>query len=384
MILHVDMDAFYASIEQLDDPTLKGKSVIVGGMSNRSVVSAASYEARKFGVHSAMPIYKARQMCPDAIFRPPRMKRYKELSKQIMAILHNLSPVVEQISIDEAYVDITGCERLQGDPFQIATELKMEIRQKVHLNCSIGIAPNKFLAKIASDMDKPDGLKIIMPNEARQFIKSMPVGNVPGVGKKMKRQLDYLGIFTLNDVCHYPEDVLIKKLGKFGKRLNELSSCIDSSQVMAVSDRKSVSSELTLSLDTADKRLLENHILGFSEDIGRELRMLDVKAKTIMLKIKHSDFKQISRRVTLKKPTNSSEIIFIEAKKMLEKYTLKKKVRLIGVGATGFVKSEIYAQMDIFNSQKAVDDNWERIDRVIDKIEKKYGNNIVKRASLRK
>ena len=384
MILHVDMDAFYASVEQLDDPKLKGKCVIVGGTSNRSVVSAASYEARKFGVHSAMPTYKARQMCPDAVLCPPRMRRYKELSKQIMAILKKLSPLVEPVSIDEAYVDIAGCERLHGDPLSIATKLKNEIRQRVHLNCSIGVAPNKFLAKIASDMDKPDGLKIIMPEEALHFIKSLSVSNVPGVGKKMKRQLDHLGIITLNDVGKYSEDVLIKKMGKFGKRLTELSACIDHSHVISEVNRKSVSCEETLAQDTEDRRLLENHILRFSGVVGRELRILGIKAKTIILKIKHIDFQQFSRRVTLEKPTQSSDIIFNEAAKLLKKYNLKKKVRLIGIGASGFVSAETFEQMDIFNDQKKRDDNWERVDHVIDKIEKKYGNDMVKRASLRK
>jgi DNA polymerase-4 len=378
------MDAFYASVEQLDDPKLKGKCVIVGGTSNRGVVSAASYEARKFGVHSAMPIYQARQICPDAVFRTPRMKRYKELSNQVMAILKNLSPLVEPVSIDEAYVDITGCERLHGDPLNIAIKLKEKIRQRIHLKCSIGVAPNKFLAKIASDMDKPDGLKIIMNEEALQFIKSLPASKVPGVGKQMKKQLDHLGIITLNDVGKYPEDVLIKKLGKFGKRLTELSACIDPSHVIPEIDRKSASCEETLARDTEDRDLLENYILRFSEAVGRELRMSGVKAKTIILKIKHIDFQQVSRRVTLEKPTQSSDIIFAEASKLLRQYDLKKKVRLIGVGASRFVSAEIFTQLDIFNDQKKRNNNWEMIDRVIDKIEKKYGNDIVKRASLHK
>ncbi|MCJ7772918.1 MAG: DNA polymerase IV, partial [Desulfobacterales bacterium] len=286
MILHVDMDAFFASVEQLDDSKLIGKCVIVGGMSNRSVVSAASYEARAFGVHSAMPMYRARQMCPEAIILPPRMKRYKDLSRQIMAILKNLSPLVEPVSIDEAYVDITGCERLHGDLLSIASNLKQEIRNTVHLNCSIGVAPNKFMAKIASDMDKPDGLKIITHEEASTFIKSLPVSKVPGVGKKAKRELDHLGIITLSDVSNFPEDVLIKKMGKFGKRLTELSACIDRSQVTPRSYRKSVSCEETLAWDTEDENLLENLILRFSAAVGKELRMLGVRAKTINLRIK--------------------------------------------------------------------------------------------------
>ncbi len=384
MILHIDMDAFFASVEQLDNPELIGKCVIVGGMSNRSVVSAASYEARKFGVHSAMPMYKARQMCPDAVFLPPRMKRYKELSRQIMAILKNLSPLVEPISIDEAYVDLTGCERLHGDPLTISNKLKQEIRTKVHLNCSVGVAPNKFMAKIASDMNKPDGLKIIMPEEAPEFIKSLPVSNVPGVGTKMKNQLHHLGIIILNDVANYPEGLLIKKLGKFGKRLIELSACIDRSCVVAESCRRSVSCEETLAYDTKDRNLLRKYVLRFSEAVGKELRMLGMKAKTIHLKIKHADFQQVTRGVTIEKQTQASEIIFSEAIQLLNNYPLEKEVRLIGVGASGLVPMGTYTQMDLFNELKKRDDNWERLDRVMDKIEKKYGNNIVRRASLSK
>jgi len=296
--------------------------------------------------------------------------------------LKDISPLVEPVSIDEAYIDITGCEILHGNPLNIATKLKQEVRKKVRLDCSIGVAPNKFMAKIASDMDKPDGLKIIMPDEAKQFIKSLSVDKVPGVGKKMKRRLNYLGIITLNDVGNYPKDDLIKKIGKFGKRLIELSACIDDSHVISGVYRKSVSCEETLSLDTEDRNLLENYILGFSDAIGKELRMLGVSAKIIILKIKHIDFKQVSRRVTLKKPTQSSEVIFIEATRLLKQYKFKKKIRLIGVGTSGFVSGETYMQMNLFNEPNKKDTNWERVDRVIDKIGKKFGNNIVKRASL--
>lgn len=385
MILHVDMDAFYASVEQMDNPKLLGKCVIVGGMSNRGVVSAASYEARKFGVHSAMPVYKARQLCPEGIFLPPRIKRYKEVSNQVMDIFKGVSPLVEPVSIDEAYIDISGCERLHGNPLTIAIQLKNDIKNKVHLNCSVGVAPNKFMAKIASDMNKPDGLKVITPEAAPQFIESLPIDNVPGVGKKMKRQLDRLGIITLKDVEDYTENVLINRLGKFGKRLMELSACIDCSHVNPESNRKSVSCEETLNQDTEDKDVLKNYILKFSQTVAKELRRMEFQARTIQLKMKHVDFKQISRSVTLGRPTQSSKTIYAEALTLLNNYILEKKVRLIGVGASGFVSMRNQMQLDMFNESTRRDNaNWERVDRVIDKIEKKYGENMIRRASLRK
>jgi len=378
------MDAFYASVEQLDNPKLIGKCVVVGGMSNRGVVSAASYEARAFGVRSAMPIYKAKQICPDAVFLPPRMKRYKELSERIITILKSVSPLVEPVSIDEAYVDITGCERLYGNPLRIATRIKQEIQNKIHLKCSIGVAPNKLLAKVASDMDKPNGLKIILPEEVPDFIKTLPVSKVPGVGKKLNKQLTDLGIQCLGDLNLYAEDALRRRLGKFGERLIELSACVDRSQVVPESERKSVSCEETLREDTWDALLLEKCILRFSGTVGKELRRLDVRAKTIHLKIKHSDFRQIARSVTIQHPTNSSETIFHEAKKLLKKYRLTSKVRLIGVGASGFIHMKTYSQMSLFTDSENKDGHWECVDSVVDTIEKKYGDHIISRASLRK
>ncbi|MBT8356762.1 MAG: DNA polymerase IV, partial [Deltaproteobacteria bacterium] len=241
MILHIDMDAFFASVEQLDNPDLKGKCIIVGGRSNRGVVSAASYEARKYGVRSAMPIFMAKRKCPQGVFVFPRIKRYKEVSKEIMKLFCEFSPLVEPVSIDEAYVDIAGGARLFGSPVQIGMHIKEQIKKKVNLTCSVGIAPNKFLAKIASDMEKPDGLFIILPEEAHQFIQSLPIKKVPGIGKKTGESLENMSIATLGDVKQYPEKILLKRLGKFGKRLVELSNCIDHSSVTPFAQRKSVS-----------------------------------------------------------------------------------------------------------------------------------------------
>ena len=336
MILHVDMDAFYASVEELDNPQLKGKCVIVAGQSERSVVSAANYEARKFGVHSAMPLFQARERCPGAIFLPPRMGRYKELSAKFMSVLREFSPLVEPVSIDEAYVDITGCERLFGGVGKIALTIKKRIKERLSLVCSLGVAPNKFLAKIASDMDKPDGLTIIMPEHVEQFINSLPIHKVPGVGKNTHDKLQLLGIETLGDVKKIPEKILIKKLGKFGHRLTELADGIDRSAVIPLSETKSVSAEETLPEDIDDKQVLKKYILGQVEKIGRELRKLKIKARTVSIKIKHSDFKQVTRSVTIKNPTQSSEVIIRKAFQLLENYHSPRRESLVfETGMTG-------------------------------------------------
>jgi len=382
MILHIDMDAFYASVEQLDNPGLKGKCVIVGGQSNRSVVSAASYEARKYGVRSAMPIFMAKLKCPEGVFVPPRIERYKEVSKEIMKLLCDFSPLVEPVSIDEAYIDITGGERLLGSPEQVGIHIKEKIKKRVNLTCSVGIAPNKFLAKIASDMDKPDGLFIIMPDEAHEFIKSLPINKVPGIGKKTGSCLENLGITTLGDVKKYREKMLLEKLGKSGKRLVELAACIDNSPVTPFTQRKSVSTEHTLAEDTRDPAILKKFLLKHSEDVGRELRKLEVKAKTITLKLKHSDFKQITRSSTIDNPTQSSETIYSTASKLLLKYRLKTKIRLIGIGASGFVTSAMPFQMELFERKAKKGNNWEKVERAIDTIIEKFGKDAVRRATL--
>ncbi len=382
MILHIDMDAFYASVEQLDHPELRGKCVIVGGTSNRGVVSAASYEARKYGVHSAMPVFKAKKKCPDGIFLRPRMARYLEVSGTLMSLLRAYSPLVEPVSIDEAYIDLAGCEKLHGSPEEIAHKIKEQIKETLDLTCSVGLAPTKFLAKIASDMDKPDGFFIISEDRVRSFIESLPIRKVPGVGTMTHKKLDAMGIKTLGDVCSYPETALFKQLGKFGKRLLELAAGIDYSPVIPTPDHKSVSSETTLGTDTADKEHLAGYLLKQSEDVAKQLRKLGVKAKTITLKIKHADFKQATRSTTLSMPTCSSENIYSEARRLLMDYPIQKKIRLIGVGTSGFITKGSPTQIGLFDREKKSGDKWERVDRTVDSIAEKFGTAAIKRARL--
>jgi DNA polymerase-4 len=382
MIIHVDMDAFYASVEQLDNPDLKGQCVIVGGTTNRGVVSAASYEARKFGVHSAMPIFQAKKKCPQGVFVPPRMHRYKAVSQGIMAILKGYSPLVEMVSIDEAYIDIAGCTGILGSPREIALTLKKKIQTETCLTCSVGIAPVRFLAKIASDLDKPDGLTIIHPEQVADFIDTLAIQKVPGIGKKSAKQLNRIGIRFLGDIKHYPREMLTGRLGKFGYRLIDLSNGIDPTPVSPESEHKSVSSELTLAKNTLDTRYLKQTLLLQSERVSRELRKMGVKAKVVTLKLKHDDFKQITRRITIQTPTQSTDTIYKEAARLLDQYSLTRKVRLVGVGASGFVSATQPVQMDIFGKTPAANKNWEKVDKTLDHIGKKFGKGVVRRASL--
>ena len=383
MILHIDMDAFYASVEQLDDPQLRNKCVIVGGTSNRGVVSAASYEARQFGVRSAMPIYQAKQKCPHGIFVPPRMDRYQAVSKKIMALLRDFSPLVEPVSIDEAYVDITGCQRLFGEPQEIAWEIKRKIKETVNLTCSVGVAPNKFLAKIASDMQKPDGLTLIAPEQVGAFVDSLPINKVPGVGNKMQHQMELLGIRTLGDVQRLPQETLLRHLGKFGLRLRALSAGIDDSPVTPHAPHKSISSERTLAADTHDRELLKRCLLSQSADVARQLRQAGVRAKTITLKIKDADFKTVTRRATIGIPGQSSKTIYEQATRLLDEYKITKKIRLIGVGASGFSPVSASVQMGLFEHSEEGDGDWEKVDKTLDAISKKFGKDVVGRAILK-
>jgi len=382
MILHMDMDAFFTSVEQLDNPYLRGKCVLVGGASGRGVVAAASYEARKYGVHSAMPMFQALQKCPDAVIVPPRRSRYKELSIEIMNVLRGFSPLVEPVSIDEAYVDITGCEKLHGDPEQIARVVKTNIRDAVDLTCSVGVAPVKFIAKIASDMEKPDGLTIIRPEQVPAFIESLPLEKVPGVGGKTLNRLGTLGIRTLGDVQKYPESLLSGKLGKFGIRLMALSAGIDRSKVTPNTAPKSISAEETLSANTRDRKLLGRYIMKQAEEVARQLRRKRVKARTVTLKIKHDDFVLVTRRSPLRHPSQTADPIRREAMKLLERYTINREIRLIGVGASGLLPAGTPIQMDLFSGSEAKNKNWEKIDQTVDNISRRFGKGVIQRASL--
>jgi len=381
-IMHLDMDAFFASVEVLDNPNLAGKCLVVGGHSKRGVVAAASYEARRYGIHSAMPMFQARQRCADLVVVSPHRKRYQAVSRHVMALIKEVSPLVEQVSIDEAYVDISGCQRLHGPPMVLAKDLKGRIKDEVHLTCSIGIAPNKFLAKIASDMDKPDGLTLIPPETVPDFINELPIEKVPGVGKRTLEILNKVGIRTLGNVTEFPDAILHRRLGKFGRRLIQLSRGVEAAPVTPHTPTKSISGEETLEKDTSDKRRLQVYLMRHAEVVGRRLRRKNMKARTVTLKIKHSDFKQVSRSKTLKKATNSSETIYREANKLLTRYRLNRPVRLIGMGVSALTKVDHPVQMALFDSGQNHADPWNQVDQVVDAITEKFGDGSIRKARL--
>ncbi len=373
----MDMDAFFASVEQLDAPDLMGKPVVVGGKSDRGVVAAASYEARRYGIHSAMPIFMARKKCRDLVIVPPRRKRYKEISRKVMAILSTVTPLVEQVSIDEAYLDVSGCEKLHGTYKQVALNIKKTIRKEVCLTCSVGMAPLKFLAKIASDMDKPDGLYMIAPENVDAFISTLPIEKVPGAGKIACKSLGIIGIRTLGDIKKVPEATLVSKFGKFGHRLLSLAKGQDASRVTPVSKTKSVSAEHTLHKNTTDRKLLSEHLRVHSREVGRQLRKHNFRAKTIHLKIKYEDFKQLTRSLTIANATQSSEVIYRQVKGLFNVLKIEKSIRLIGVGTSGLMPAGTPVQTGLFEDFEEKDADWEKVDRTIDRISEKFGKGFI-------
>ena len=382
MILHIDMDAFFAAVEQRDNPALKNKPIIVAGNSERSVVSTASYEARKFGIRSAMPVFLAKQKCADLIIVPGNMKKYKSDSKRIMDILSQFSPLVEPVSIDEAYVDISGCERLFGSSEAMARAIKKKIMTELSLTSSIGIAPIKFLSKIASDMNKPDGLTIITKSDAPHFLAALPVKKVPGVGSAAMKQMDTMNIQYLGDIKKFSLQILTQKFGKMGSHLLELSNGIDMSKVETDYTRKSISSETTLPKDMSDFETIKGIILDRSQKVGKELRENHFLCETIFIKLKFSDFSQVTRSRTLNTPVCSSAAIFNEALALYRKFELKKKIRLVGVGVTSLKDKNTPIQMQLIKDERLPEKQWESVDRAVDSIIEKFGNDIIKKATL--
>ncbi len=377
-IMHLDMDAFYASVEQLDNPELRGRPVAVGGSSDRSVVSAASYEIRKYGVRSAMSVVKARKLCPQAIFVPVRMSRYKEVSGRVMDVLHEFSPLVEQASVDEAYLDITGTERLFGQPEEIGRAVKGRVKESTGLNCSVGIAPVRFLAKIASDLEKPDGLTVIRPHQVKTFMARLPVGKIPGVGAKTLEALRAFGVENAADMLRYPETFWSSHLGKAGPSLYAKAQGLDPAGVTVRSEVKSCSAENTFDRDTSDRYVLEKWLLAQSERVGADLRRKGLMGRTVTLKVKFSDFRQITRSRTLDSPVSDTSTIHATAVELLSGVKLVRKVRLIGVGLSNFGPGE--KQLSLLGGVEAGGSG--KLDKAVDLVRNRFGAEAVRRGGL--
>lgn len=388
MIVHLDMDAFFASVEQLDDPSLRGRPVIVGGSSERGVVSTASYEARRFGVHSAMPVVMARKLCPHGVFLPGRRERYAELSRRVMEVLGTFSPLVEQASIDEAYLDITGTERLFGDVNRLVARLKADVRRATGgLTCSVGVAPVKFLAKICSDINKPDGVYILRPEALDAFLCALPVRRLPGVGKRMAAKLGELGIVRVEQLRRMSEESLQAHFGKWGLELHERAFGRDARQVTPVHEAKSESSETTFAHDTRDRRFLERVLMAHAERVGASLRAQGIRGRTVTLKIKFADFQQITRSQTLPQPISSTQTLFDVGCRLLRAEVLRQPVRLIGLGLSGFDDAPAQLALPgVFRGageqDPAEEDRRQRLDAALDAVRARFGKAAVQRGRL--
>lgn len=379
MILHVDMDAFYASVEELDDPGLAGKPVIVGGdPEGRGVVAAANYAVRQYGVHSAMPAAQAKRLCPHAIFIRPRMDRYVGLSHEIRAIFARYTPLIEPLSLDEAFLDVTSSLRLFGDGRAIALRIKREVRDELGLVASVGVAPNKFLAKLASDLDKPDGLVVVPVDDVEGFLAPLPVSRLWGVGKVSNRGLAELGVHTVADLRALPEELLTNRLGRSAAHLLRLAHGIDDRKVVADRDSKSVSHETTFSVDIGDIEVLRSWLLELGEQVATRLRHHRLRGKTVFIKVRYADFRTVTRSESLDAPSSVTQELYAVAARLLETELARnpEPVRLLGMGTSG-ITTETLEQGELFGEAERAQQR--RIDRVVDAIKTRFGNRALRR-----
>lgn len=381
IIVHVDMDAFFAAVEQLLHPEWQGKPVIVGADpqagKGRGVVSAASYEARKFGVHSAMPISQAYRLCPQGIYVLPHGDVYGHYSQQVFAVLETISPLIEAISIDEAFLDMTGSAHLYKTVEEIGQKIKTEIKSKTSLTASVGIAPSKSVAKIASDFLKPDGLMIVYPDKVQEFLDPLPVTKLWGIGKQTSIQLQQLGIKTVSQLRQYQQKILVDKFGKWGEHIYRMARGWDDRSVTTEDQAKSVSNEVTFEEDLNDAEFLRRTIFALAEKVGGRLRRSKIQGRTVHLKVRFSDFKTHTRSHTLKDATFLTQEIFEVANQLFSEFLpLESYVRLLGVGVSQ-LENESGSQLSIWDldNQKKM-----KMEKVMDQIQDKFGKSIIRHA----
>jgi nucleotidyltransferase/DNA polymerase involved in DNA repair len=381
-ILHVDMDAFYASVEQLDHSEYKGKPVIVGadprGGKGRGVVAACSYEARKFGVHSALPISRAWKLCPEGVYVRPRMERYVEVSRNVMEVFRRYTDLVEPLSIDEAFLDITGSVKLLGPADQIASAIKTEIKETTGLNASVGLAPNKFLAKIASDLRKPNAFVVVRESEIDTFLRDLPISRLWGVGPKTEQRLREMGFKTIGNIAAVTRESLVRSLGGLGEHLFQLSHGKDDREVEPNWEPKSVGTETTFNEDTADRELLLATILELSDHVAVRLRKDGYRARKVTLKLRYSDFETHTKQQSLKKAIVTGEEIAKVARGLFASFPMKKRIRLIGVSAGELQgRDGDPQQLQLFGEQSTK----EKLSQTVDQLNEKFGSDAVRRGS---
>lgn len=378
-IVHVDMDAFFAQVEVLDEPSYASRPLIVGGprVGSRGVVSTCSYEARRYGIHSAMPLRRAIELCPHAIVVPPRLSRYREVAAQVRRVLDKFTPIVEPLSIDEAFLDMTGCEHFYASPPDLGQRIKAAIRQATQLTASVGIAPNKFLAKLASDRQKPDGLVIVPSHAVDDFLADLPVRSLWGVGPQTSRLLEQVGIVTVKNLKEYSRERLIRFLGdNLGKHLWELAHGRDDRPVEPHTKAKSLGKETTFPTDIWDGPLLRSHLAHLVAETGWRLRRLGLYARTVTVKARYPNFETLTRSRTLSRAVHNDDALFRTAAEILDSLKLRQPLRLLGVYVSKF---ENIAQPSLFES----DEKSDRLAEVMDGINMRFGSRVLRRGRER-
>ena len=376
IIAHADMDAFYASVEQLDDPSLCNRPLIVGPKSNRGIVLTASYEARQFGVKSAMPIVKARQLCPQAITVPPRFERYQQQSKAIMKAFADFSPQVEAISLDEAFIEMTGASVIFGSPLQMAQQIQAAVYEATGgLTASVGIAASKYVAKVASDFQKPNGITVVAPEDAVAWLDPMPVSRLWGAGPKTVPRIEALGLYTIGDVRKADPVWLERKLGRMGRHLQSLACAEDPRRVSGHRVAKSMGSDRTLEKDISTRTEIEYHLRRSADRVGRRLRDKEYQCKGVRVKLKTNQFQLLTRQVQLSEPTDNADVIFRSACDLLPYLMHQGPFRLVGLAAYDIARQTEPQQFDLFANDGSV-----RLEKTVDNILQKFGGDTLKRA----
>ncbi len=381
MILHCDMDAFYASVEERDRPELLGKPVIVGGSpEKRGVVSAANYVARKYGVHSAMPSAVAHRLCPHGVYLPPRIGYYAEVSRQIRDIFERFTPLVEPLSLDEAFLDVTGSEHLFGTAADIGRQIKQAVRDELRLVVSVGVAPNKFLAKIASDLKKPDALVVVDPDKVQEFLDPLPVERLWGVGKQSSKVFQGLGIRTIGQLRQCPSSLLQARFGSSGEHLWQLARGIDDRSVVPEREAKSISHETTFEHDIADVAALRAWLVDLTEQVGCRLRRHGLRGRTVQLKVRFADFSLITRSSTLPEPTDITDELWRAADELLCQRLPAGHlpVRLLGMGVSGLDGTGLVQGL-LFDGEQR--EKQGRADATADQIKQRFGTDALRRGS---
>jgi DNA polymerase-4 len=376
-ILHVDMDAFFASVEVLDNPALKGLPVLVGHDGPRGVVAAASYEARKFGCHSAQPMAVAKRNCPHAVIVPGHYHRYREMSEKVFAVFERYTPLIQPLSIDEAFLDVTGSLRALGPAEGIAREIKDSIRGETGLTASVGVAPNKFLAKLASDLEKPDGLTVIRPDDIDRILPPLALGKMWGIGPKTAAKLASLNIKTIGDLRRMSMEWLTDRFGSDAEHYHKLARGEDDRPVTPDRQAKSIGQEETFGVDVADREQLRQTLFEHAEEVGRRLRKAGLRAKAVWVKIRYGDFKTITRQLTLDQPSDVTTTLYEAAQTLFDTWAAEgfAPVRLIGLAGKNLTEGE--EQLSLFPDPET--QKQKKLDGVLDRINQKLGKSTIRR-----